>query len=278
MEWALASNLGARNLLPLLRNYILREDEVMAENDSQKVKAEIVGGQQLRFEDMLAMAASIPGIRIDRDKYLRNELGAKFPQYVDEAIRTTPMAAGLTQHDLKKLSDTAIKWETAKTAGLSVASGIPGGFAMAGTIPADLAQYLAHVIRVVQKLAYLYGWDNLFDSEGEMDEDTKGILTLFVGVMMGAQGAGGALVKIAEQAQISVAKRISAKALTKGTIYPIVKKVAQYLGIQMTKEVFGKGVGKVIPIVGGVVSGGITLATFLPMANRLRRHLSGIAR
>lgn len=250
----------------------------MAENDSQKVKAEIVGGQQLRFEDMLAMAASIPGIRIDRDKYLRNELGAKFPQYVDEAIRTTPMAAGLTQHDLKKLSDTAIKWETAKTAGLSVASGIPGGFAMAGTIPADLAQYLAHVIRVVQKLAYLYGWDNLFDSEGEMDEDTKGILTLFVGVMMGAQGAGGALVKIAEQAQISVAKRISAKALTKGTIYPIVKKVAQYLGIQMTKEVFGKGVGKVIPIVGGVVSGGITLATFLPMANRLRRHLSGIAR
>lgn len=37
----------------------------------------------------------------------------------------------------------------------------------------------------------------------------------------------------------------------------------------MTKEVFAKGVSKVVPIIGGVVSGGITFATLKPMGMRL---------
>lgn len=41
-------------------------------------------------------------------------------------------------------------------------------------------------------------------------------------------------------------------------------------GIQST---FAKGVSKVIPVVGGVVSGGITLASMLPMGNRLAKTL-----
>lgn len=37
----------------------------------------------------------------------------------------------------------------------------------------------------------------------------------------------------------------------------------------MTKEVFAKGVSKAVPIIGGVVSGGITFATLRPMGMRL---------
>ena len=29
---------------------------------------------------------------------------------------------------------------------------------MAGTIPADMTQYYVHAFRIMQKLAYLYGW------------------------------------------------------------------------------------------------------------------------
>ena len=41
----------------------------------------------------------------------------------------------------------------------------------------------------------------------------------------------------------------------------------------MNKEVFAKGVGKAVPVIGGVIAGGITLATFRPMGNRLVRAL-----
>ncbi|MFC9063243.1 hypothetical protein ACFTXB_35280, partial [Streptomyces sp. NPDC057074] len=37
-----------------------------------------------------------------------------------------------------------------------------------------------------------------------------------------------------------------------------------------------KGVSKAIPIVGAVVSGGLTLSTYLPMAKRLKKHLAGL--
>ena len=42
----------------------------------------------------------------------------------------------------------------------------------------------------------------------------------------------------------------------------------------MTKDIFAKGVSKAVPVVGAAVSGGLTLATFAPMAERLRKHLA----
>ena len=45
----------------------------------------------------------------------------------------------------------------------------------------------------------------------------------------------------------------------------------------MVKETFAKGVSKAVPILGEAISGGLTLATFKPMAHRLQKHLSTIA-
>lgn len=41
----------------------------------------------------------------------------------------------------------------------------------------------------------------------------------------------------------------------------------------MTKQIFARGVGKVVPIVGAVLSGGITYSTYRPLANRLKKYL-----
>ena len=62
-------------------------------------------------------------------------------------------------------------------------------------------------------------------------------------------------------------------ALTKGTIYPIVKSVAKWFNVKMTKEVFAGFFKKSIPVVGGVIGGGITYATFKPCCERLRDTL-----
>ena len=38
-----------------------------------------------------------------------------------------------------------------------------------GTIPADLAQYFGHILRILQKLIYLYGWHDLSLDSKEMN-------------------------------------------------------------------------------------------------------------
>lgn len=61
--------------------------------------------------------------------------------------------------------------------------------------------------------------------------------------------------------------------MTKTVIYPIVKQVAKWIGVKLTKESFAKGLGKVIPIIGAAISGGLTYATFKPGAKRLQKVL-----
>lgn len=230
------------------------------------------------FGQALVFASKLPSVRIERAAFLRRSLARHCaPEQIAEAVATTPAQAGVSAEVLKKVADASIRHESSKVTALSAVAGIPGGFAMIGTIPADAAQYLAHMLRITQKLAYLYSWPELFSSEGEEpDDETQNMLTLFVGVMFGVQaankGVGIVAAKLAEQ----VARQLPKKALTKGVVYPIVKQVAPKVGAHMTKSVFANGVAKVIPLAGSVLSGGLTLATFMPMSVRLRKHLESL--
>lgn len=237
-----------------------------------------VAGRALSFNSVLGAAARLPGVRIDRDAYLRTALkGHCTPGVIDQAVAETPAIAGVSLLLISKVAGESIRFETLKVTALSAAAGIPGGFAMVGTIPADAAQLLGHMLRIAQKLAYLYSWPELFSDESDDPDDaTQSILTLFIGVMFGATAANEAVNKIAAKVAEQAVKELPKKALTKGVIYPIVKKVAGYVGVKMTKDTFAKGVGKVVPLVGGVVSGGLTLASFLPMSNRLKKHLEAL--
>ena len=149
---------------------------------------------------------------------------------------------------------------------------------MAATVPVDLAQFYGFVIRLAQELAYIYGWMEIFSESAELDAATESQLTLFIGVMSGVGAANQVVTKLfGEMAMRAVAKKIAAKALTKTWYYPIVKKIAAMLGQKMVKSTFAKGVSKAVPVLGGAISGGLTLATFKPMAHRLKKHLSMLA-
>ena len=231
--------------------------------------------EKIEFETVLVEAAKLPMVKVDRELFLRKELRNRYSkEVVDKAIEFNPAYAGITVEDIDKIAKTCITSETTRVTALSAAAGVPGGFAMIGTIPADLAQYFGHILRILQELIYLYGWQNLGLDENELNEETKSILTLFVGIMFGVNRAINAVNKIAGQVAKQVAKKLPQKALTKGIVYPIVKKVATLLGVQMTKEVFARGVSKVVPVVGAVVSGGLTFATFKPMSEKLRKYLA----
>ena len=228
------------------------------------------------FEMILRSAIGLPGVRINRESFLRKELSKHHEDdIVNKAIATNPAQAGLSVKNLEHIAKACITFETRKVSAISAVAGLPGGFAMAATIPADTAQFFGHVIRVLQKLAYLYGWQDMFKGDAvEIDDETANELTLFIGVMFGVGAANAALSKVAALAALNVPKRLMQQALTKGTIYPIVKKIASAIGVKMTKAAFTKGVGKIIPVVGAVASGGITYALFKPMSLRLKKYLA----
>ncbi|MFE0422012.1 hypothetical protein [Streptomyces sp. NPDC058953] len=231
-----------------------------------------------RFSAVLVGAARLPGVRISREAYLRSALARRCSEeQIRKAIEESPAAAGIPVEILDKVAQDSIRYETAKVTALSAAAGIPGVLALPATVPADIAQYFGHMLRIAQKLAYLYSWPDLFSDEGdEVDDATMGVLTLFVGVMFGTQSANAAVGKVAGLMSEQVAKKLPQKALTQGVVYPIVKKVAGYLGVEMTKQSFAKSVSKAIPLVGAAVSGGLTFATYRPMAKRLQKHLADL--
>ncbi|MFF3738674.1 hypothetical protein [Streptomyces sp. NPDC002566] len=237
-----------------------------------------VENSESRFFSVLLAAAKLPGVRIDRGAYLRSALARHCSEEdIRRAIDETPAAAGITVEVLDKVANDSIRYETAKVSALSAAAGIPGILALPATIPADTAQYFGHMLRIAQKLAYLYSWPDLFSDEGdEADDATMAVLTLFFGVMFGTQSANAAVGKVAGMMAEQVAKKLPQKALTKGVIYPMVKKVAAYIGVKVTKQSFAKSVSKAVPLVGAAVSGTLTFATYLPMAKRLKKHLAGL--
>jgi hypothetical protein len=222
-------------------------------------------------EDVLLQAVKIPGVKIDRSQFLKKELIKYYSEKdVNLAIDRNPAFAGIEREKINIIASQIIDYETNKVSAISFAAGIPGGFAMAATIPADVAQYFGFMLRVMQKLAYLYGFSD-FELDGDsISDSTMNNMLLFLGVMFGVQGAAHGVKIVAETATRKVSTSLAQKALTKGTIYPIVRKVATTLGFKMTKDIFAKGVSKVVPIVGGVVSGGLTYATFKTCANKLK--------
>ena len=91
--------------------------------------------------------------------------------------------------------------------------------------------------------------------------------------MYGAAGANNALKSMAKALANGVEKKLINAALTKGTIYPIVKSTASWFGKKMTKDVFAGFFKKTIPVVGGVLGGGITFITFKPCCDKLKASL-----
>lgn len=228
-------------------------------------------------QDVMTCALHVPGVKIERSEFLFKELIKYYPEeQVLKSISSNPASTGIPREKINEIADQVIEYETNKVSAISFATGIPGGLAIAATIPADVAQYFGFLLRVMQKLAYLYGFQEFELNENSISDDTMNQLLIFFGVMFGVSSAAQGVKIIAETASNKISRTIAQKALTKTTLYPIVKKVATTLGFKMTKDVFAKSVSKVVPVVGGVVSGGLTYLTFKPCAIKLKDNLKSL--
>ena len=234
------------------------------------------GNGEIDIEDIITLAFKTPGVHVTRANFLQKELYKNHPQAViDKAIATTPAQAGISSDEIDNIADEVINYERSCVSGISAALGAPGGWAMVATIPADIVQYYGYTLRATQKLLYLYGFPEVdSDEEGiRLDSQTINQLILCLGVMNGVAGANNAIKGMAKALAVGVEKKLLKAALTKGAFYPLVKEIAKWFGIKMTKSIFAGFFKKAIPIVGGIVGGGITFFSFKPCCYRLKAAL-----
>lgn len=213
-------------------------------------------------------AAAAPFVRVDRDEFLKAQF-SKSP-YLDNILRDGPTSV----YELEALHEKAneiIASTTTKTSLASFASGLPSNPAMMiGAGGLDLVQYFGFAINMSQKIAYLFGEDSLFDGHTEeYSERAKIRIIGYLGAMYGVSGAAVLVNKTSVMAGKTIGTKVASQALTKTAWYPLVKKVGSMIGYKITKQTVAKTINKAVPVIGGVISGGLTYVTFKPLGLRL---------
>ena len=223
---------------------------------------------------VLQQVVKLPVVKVNREKFLVE----KFSKELDKKDIAKLLEQGppslLPRETLDRVARSCIKDNVLRASGTSVLAGLPGGILMALTIPTDVAQFYAFSLKLAQELGYIYGFNDLWASRNDLSEEAKNTLLLYLGVMLGVNGAGALL----RSGGVTVAKHVMTtvpqKAVAKAGWYPILKKVMKIFGVTLTRRGLAKGMGKAIPILGGVISGGLTYATMKPMGERLQKELS----
>lgn len=228
--------------------------------------------KEVALENVITSAVQIPGVKVNRSKFLA-EIFASEDVVIQDVIDLGPIQANIAQDKLSKLAGKLILKRTSESSAASFVAGIPGGLAMAATIPLDVLQFFGMALRLAQELSYLYGAEDLWQNGQVDDEKVKSQLLLYCGVMFGVSGAVSGVRVLSTQIAKTTLKKLPQKALTKTFWYPMVKQIGKAIGIKVTKSTVAKGVSKAIPILGGVISGGLNFASMLPMANRLQAAL-----
>ena len=225
------------------------------------------------LEKVVISAVQIPGVKVNRTAFLQ-DIFKDMPELVPGIVEKGPVAAEIEESELDKRAQKLIFVRTSESSLASFAAGIPGGLAMAATVPVDILQFFGMSLRLAQELSYLYDAQDLFDGGQILDERVKNQLILYMGVMFGVSGAASGVRVLSAQIAKTTLKKLPQKALTKTFWYPIVKKIGSAIGLKVTKITVYRGIYKVIQIVGGLISSGLTFASMMPMANRLQKTLN----
>lgn len=216
----------------------------------------------------IALACQLPIVKVSRDNFLREEF--KNSKHLDVILKDGPQAV-YTIKALRLRATRLVDSCTKKTALASFIAGLPANPVIAvPTTTIDVVQNMAFALNLAQKIAYLFGEDDLFrEDHVSLSEEMQYRIVGYLGIMMGASGAGSLVMKTSLNVGRHLGNKVMRQALTKTLWYPLFKKVASSIGVKITKKSVGSLVAKTVPILGGVISGVVTYAAFKPMGNKL---------
>ncbi len=228
--------------------------------------------KEYALESIIATAVKLPAVKVNRNSFLEETFkNEKVP--IQDVLDLGPVEAGVSREDLFQIATKLILKRTSVSSIASFTAGLPGGAAMAATVPLDITQFFGMSIRLAQELSYLYGAEDLWKNGSVDEEKIRNQLIMYCGVMFGVSGAVSGVRVLTTQLVKATAKRLPQKALMKTFWFPILKKIGKALCVKVTKETVTKGVTKALPIFGGIISGAMNFASMMPMANRLLKTL-----
>lgn len=220
------------------------------------------------LEDIVSKAIQLPGAQVSRDMFLTDTFGADNENLI-RILEVGPVEAGCSRETLAKIANKLILSRTSASSVASFALGLPSAAGAVISIPADILQFFGVSLRLAQELAYLYGAQDLWKGSELDTAAVQDRMILYCGVMFGVSGASAGVRLLSSQIAKTTLKKLPQAALTKTLWYPIVKQIGKAIGIKVTKNTVAKGFSVAIPVIGGVISGGLTFASMLPMARRL---------
>lgn len=216
----------------------------------------------------ITAASQLPFVKVNREEFLRKEFAGD--KYLENIIKDGPQSV-FTSQALRKRADRVIANATNKTSVASFVTGLPSNPLTAfASGSADVVQYFGFALNLSQQIAYLFGEEELFSGDyNQLPEEARIRIVAYLGIMFGAGGSSALIANVSKMAGKNLGKKVAQQALTKTAWYPLVKKIGSIIGFKITKQSIGKSITKVIPVIGGVISGGLTYMTFKPMGNKL---------
>lgn len=223
---------------------------------------------------------AIPGAKIHRQKFLEEVL---FP-YVNDKNKLKNIDDvrpwSLVSHrSLDVIAKERISYRKKIVTTASFVAGLPGGFGLFASVPADVVQYQYHLLVLAQELAYLYGMPEFYDEDGNATEETTRALVIMFFGMRAAVGHGAreGVEQFIKAVAKGAPKRIATMKWGNTALFHVIKEIAKWLGIKggqdISKKEIGKAVGKVIPVFGGLISGGLSCYTFTKDSDRFLNFL-----
>ena len=229
----------------------------------------------LTAEKILLKALKAPGVRINRARFLRKELRLFFAEEeVSRAIRLNPAKAGIPKEKINGIAQGIINRESNEVTGFSVLASLPASAlpaAIAAAVTAEVVASFAHILIVVQKLAYLYGFDDFGLGKDEIDPESLDQIMVFLGVMFSIRGSGPALEEVAGTVAKKTAKHTAKKLVKRALKIPGAGNIIARIGIRLTGQMVADAAATALPVVGGVASGVLMYTLFKPRCMKLKR-------
>ncbi len=223
----------------------------------------------IEIDDILERVFHLPGIQVDRDELLTKVFRREYPRKMDAILEKGPVKAGVPREIIRRKARGRLKDATLKSSAASFMAGLPGGLTLAAALPADVMQNLIFSIRTAQEIAYLYGQENFWQGTvGFKNPESRYKLLSYVAVMFAVTGADQLVRIMSEPFGLMLGTKIA-----EGTMQHIMERVAGVFGLKLTAQGTSKTVSKVVPVLGGVISGGMTFWGMQKTGMRLIKDL-----
>lgn len=209
-------------------------------------------------------------VRVDRVQFL-SEVLASYCSNEDLAeIAVKRPEEIVSTETLNKIADDILKDFQLRTTLLCSGTNLLGKLTLYLSVPADFLAFWGQLLTMIQKLAYLYGWDSSFFG-GNPTEETYARLRLILGYAMGDPSCRFILFESACDALPTV--KYAAPDSSFRLKDPVMKKLLLALVANFAKAMIAGAIAKKNTLIGSGVSAAWSYASFRQMAVRIHALL-----